>query len=202
MKTNRALILWIAIFFAPATYALDAAINKVVDANGQIQAVLITTPEVIFQVSVYGFLEKVSPNDPKAAAYQRLNQALGDHPIPPPPSKPLEIKYYPPSALDGNAGKISEVNGIQVVYYSCSASNPTLNSIQYGGQTINPAANNGASPLTVNPQYQQACQSLSGNGGKVQRIGEISFSYYPTNPISSNTGGQLRQVGNTTISYN
>ncbi|WP_251365679.1 hypothetical protein [Coxiella-like endosymbiont of Rhipicephalus sanguineus] len=75
-----------------------------------------------FCVSVYGYLESVKANDAKMEAIHQLNQITG-HEQAMPSTDGLNIKYYPSSALNGNSGKIAEVGGIPISYYSCSSAN-------------------------------------------------------------------------------
>lgn len=180
--------------------ALDAQITKDVDQSGQLQAVVITTKDVIIRVNVYGYIENVVPNNPKIEKLNELNKIAGVAPTPYP--NPVVLQYSPPSSMDGNGGKISSINGIPVAYYTCTAANQTLNGVQYYGQNMSPAANNSAtSPLTVNPRYKNACQSVSSNGGKLRSIGDLNFSYYSDTYFANANSGKLQRVGDIVITY-
>jgi hypothetical protein len=189
-----------ALFVLPfSSQALDATITKIVNNNGFLEGVLITTKDAVIRVNVYGIIEKVTPNNPKVDQENALREALNKPPMPYP--NKLELKYNPVSAMDGNGGKITAINGITVAYYPCTAANQTFNSVQYYGQNMSPSPNsNNASPLTVNPRYRNACPNVSANGGKVQSIGDLTFGYYPDTSTDSDSG-KLQRVGNIIISY-
>ena len=98
--------------------------------------------------------------------------------------------------FDGNGGKVAEVNGVRIVYYPCMTNNKTLT-----GVTHYPTRGlSGQFPVTFNKRFQYACRSLGGNGGKVQRIGDLTFSYYPSTQFDHNAG-KLQRVGRYTFSY-
>ncbi|WP_162198813.1 hypothetical protein [Candidatus Coxiella mudrowiae] len=124
-----------------------------------------------FYVSVYGYLESVKANDAKMETLHQLNQIIG-HKQAMPSTDGLNIKYYPSSALNGNSGKIAEVGGVSpsVIIHALQLTVLFLAfNFKYYGNKI--PFNNGPSPLTINPRFQSDCPSISGNEGKVRRIG-------------------------------
>lgn len=203
MFIRNALIIALLVALPFSSQALDATITKVVNSNGFLDAVLITTPDAIIRVNVYGIIEKVSPNNPKITQENALREALNKPPAPY-PNQPT-LTYYPLSPMDGNGGKVASINGIVVAYYPCTAANQTLNSVNYYGQNMSPSPNSSdASPLTVNPRYRNACPNISANGGKVERIGDLAFGYYPDTSLVGNNGsnsGKLQRIGSTIITY-
>lgn len=173
-------------------FASETTIKTAIDPQGFLQAVVLTTPDVIIRVGVYGNVEEVTANDPKLNALNVLNKSLNRPTIL--PAHPLTLSYYPRNPLDGNSGKLAEVNQISIRYFPCNAANQTLNSIQYVGQNMTPApSSNNPWPLTANPQVQNACGNPSNKGGKVSMIGDITFNY--------NNDGKLSQVGRKLFSY-
>lgn len=202
-KLSSRLFITILFLLPISSQALDATITKVVDDNNFLQAILITTKDIVFRVSVYGIIEKVTPNNPKIDAQNKLRKALGKPEVPYP--TPLRLKYIPSSASDGNSGKLAAVNDITIAYYPCAAANQTLNRTQYYGQNMSPSPNSTeTSPLTINPRYRNACPNVSSNGGKVQSIGDIAFGYYSNTTITGNAAGnagKLQRIGNIIIIY-
>ncbi|ACJ18590.1 hypothetical protein [Coxiella burnetii] len=174
----------------------DMTVTKRVDRYGFLQGVLLQSKDVSFRVNTYGYLESVTPHDPKHEALIRLDKIIGKEQVLSSAQK-LSIKYYPASALNGNGGKIAEANGIRVSYYPCAPATCFSNAHYYGQKF---SANNNSLPFVINPRYRGACSSTSGNGGKVRRIGDINFSYYPSSTFSS-SGGKLQRVGDTVITY-
>jgi len=176
--------------------ALKTTITKVVDRNGNLNGVVVKTPQVVFYVTVYGRLANITPNNPTLIRAQRIAQALGTKV---PQGKPLKIKYYPKSQLDGNGGKVVEVNGIRINYYTCMANSRILIGTRNNANNPMPSPR-GNSPIIYNKDFQFACRSLDGNGGKVRSISTINFTYYPNSRVNYNRG-KLARVGDYTITY-
>lgn len=176
--------------------AADAKITKVVDDNSELRGVIVATPQVVFYVTVYGNLEKITPNNPALIKAQRFARVLGKRTLQ--PKVPLTIKYYPTSQFNGNGGKVAQVNGIRINYYACITNNETLTGVHNYGNTIHNISGN--FPVTYNKNFQFMCRSLDGNGGKVRSIGSVNFTYYPYDRMNYN-GGKLARVGTYAITY-
>ena len=113
------------------SYANEVNITKVVDEQGLLTAVTITTPKVVFQVGVNGSLNQIELNNRKLAQMKSFTKLIGRQLAPQPSG--LIIKKYPKSVFDGNGGKVAKVNGIRITYYSCMANNSTLTGVtRYG----------------------------------------------------------------------
>jgi len=177
-----------------------ASIDKVTNPQGNVIAVTVTFTDVIFKVSAIGNIISIEPNAEQLP--KEIQEATGAKYGQEPQA--LDLKFYPAGSAAGLAGKLASVNDIPINYYSCAmpATLPANVTFPNRIQTIK---------YTPSTQQNLPCASHISDGGKIQRIGEISFSYYPVaganNQVRSSINspdlpaGKINRVGSEVITY-